>query len=215
LKVFFTKYIEVIQSKNNLRESIYDEYLTENSFQLTNSLSYFILKLYLGVDGNFLDFLKLNKISIPNDIIKSIAKDINKNFGFDYLVLPLNKNNAEIVTEISSQIMYCVNDSKKFQNDINIMDGINKNDTDILYCIISNLFLSKFSLDNYLTSEEYSILFKWINEKLEKKSFKKLNEHSQKILNILICNGNKRTIKIEYNKDLMNLIFALDSFLIH
>jgi hypothetical protein len=160
LKVFFTKYIEVIQSKNNLRESIYDEYLTENSFQLTNSLSYFILKLYLGEDGNFLDFLKLNKISIPNDIIKTIAKDINKNFGFDYLVLPLNKNNAEIVTEISSQIMYCVNDSKKFQNDINIMDGINKNDTDILYCIISNLFLSKFSLDNYLTSEEYSILFK-------------------------------------------------------
>ena len=208
LKVFFTKYIEVIQSKNNLRESIYDEYLTENSFQLTNSLSYFILKLYLGEDGNFLDFLKLNKISIPNDIIKSIAKNINKNFGFDYLVLPLNKNNAEIVTEISSQIMYCVNDSKKFQNDINIMDGINKNDIDILYCIISNLFLSKFSLDNYLTSEEYSTLFKWINEKLEKKSFKKLNEHSQKILNILICNGNKRTIKIEYNKDLMNLIFA-------
>ena len=210
LKVFYTKYIKAIENQINLRNNFYDNFLTEENFSLTNSLSYFILKLYLDFDGNFLDFLKINKIPFPKEIIENIGANIEKDFGFDYLILPLEEKRADKFNEIYRQIIHCLNDSQKFENDIGIVDDINNNDIDVLYCILSNLFLSKLSLDNYSTTEEFVTINKWLNEKLEKNSFKKLNDYSKKVISILINMKNKDGInlKIEYNKDLINLVFA-------
>ena len=51
LKVFYTKYIRVIENQINLRNNFYDNFLTEENFSLKNSLSYFILKLYQRFGG--------------------------------------------------------------------------------------------------------------------------------------------------------------------
>ena len=212
LKVFFTKYINEIEKQINLRDDFYDNFLIEENFSLSNSLSYFILKLYLDINGNYSDFLRLNKIPLPKKILESINNNIdNKTFGFDYLIIPFNKERAVKFNQIYRQIINCINDSKNFQNDIRIIEDINNNDIDILYCIISNLFLSKLSTEKYPIKDEYTLLNKWLNEKLEKNSFDKLNEYSKKILSILInMRDEKNTkIKIEFNKDLIVLLFSL------
>ena len=210
LKVFYTKYITAIENQINLRNNFYDNFLTEENFSLTNSLSYFILKLYLDFDGNFLDFLKSNKIPFPKEVTENIGSIVDKDFGFDYLILPFEEKRADKFNEIYRQIIHCLNDPQKFENDIGIVDDINNNDIDILYCILSNLFLSKLSLDNYSTKEEYNTINKWLNEKLEKNSFTKLNDYSKKIISIIINmkNNDGINLKIEYNKDLINFIFA-------
>ena len=65
-----------------------------------------------------------------------------------------------------------------------------------------------------MISEEYSLINKWLNEKLdknEKNKFNILNECQKKILDILINmnKSNGKTIRIEYTKDLINFIFSL------
>ena len=209
LKVFFTKYINVIVNKNNLRDNYYDNFITDNkdSFTLTKPLSYFILKLYLDTEGNFLDFFKLNKIEFPKEVIDKMNIK-KKEYGFDYLILPFNENDIKQYNEISSKILRSIKNTK-LNNDIDAVDDINNNSIDVLYCLISNLFLSKLSSEEYIREEEYNILKNWLNQKLEKKSFKALNEHSKKILNIMIKMKEEKRIKIEDNKDLMNIIFAL------
>ena len=211
LKVFFTKYINITENNNNLRDDFYDNFLNEEKFNLTPSLVYFALKLYLDIDGNFLDFLKLPKIHFSEDIGKNIGDNIEKDFGFDYLLIPFNEDAAKKYGEIHQQIIACLNSDNKFKNDIGIIDDINKRNIDNLFCVISNLFLSKFSSDGYMLNEEYSILKKWLNEKLEKNQFKILNEVQKKILSLLINVdiSNGKTIKIEYNKDLMIFLFGL------
>ena len=158
LKVFYTKYINETEKEINLRDYFYDNFLTEEVFCLTKSLSYFILKLYLDIEGNYSDFLKLNKISIPNKILENSNNNLDKNFGFDYLILPFNKERAVKFNQIYRQIINCIKDSNNFDNDIGIMEDINKEDIDTLYCIISNIFLSKFILENYEKKEEYSLI---------------------------------------------------------
>ena len=214
LKVFFTKYINITENNNNLRDDFYDNFLNEEKFNLTPSLVYFALKLYLDIDGNFLDFLKLPKIHFSEDIGKNIGDNIEKDFGFDYLLIPFNAKGAKTFGEIYQQIIVCLNSDNKFKNDIGIIGDINKSNVDNLYCIISNLFLSKFSADRYMISEEYSLINKWLNEKLdknEKNKFNILNECQKKILDILINmnKSNGKTIRIEYTKDLINFIFSL------
>ena len=214
LKVFFTKYINITENNNNLRDDFYDNFLNEEKFNLTPSLVYFALKLYLDIDGNFLDFLKLPKIHFSEDIGKNIGDNIEKDFGFDYLLIPFNVKGAKTFGEIYQQIIACLNSDNKFKNDIGIIGDINKSNVDNLYCIISNLFLSKFSADRYMISEEYSLINKWLNEKLdknEKNKFNILNECQKKILVILINmnKSNGKTIRIEYTKDLINFIFSL------
>ena len=214
LKVFYTKYIGVTEYYNNLKDDFYENFLNEEKFCLTEPLIYFALKIYLDVDGNFLDFLKLPKIHFSDDIGKNIGDNIEKDFGFDYLLIPFNAKGAKTFGEIYQQIIVCLNSDNKFKNDIGIIGDINKSNVDNLYCIISNLFLSKFSADRYMISEEYSLINKWLNEKLdknEKNKFNILNECQKKILDILINmnKSNGKTIRIEYTKDLINFIFSL------
>lgn len=209
LKVFFTKYINAIVDKNNLRDYYYDNFITDNkdSFNLTKPLSYFILKLYLDIEGNFLDFFKLNKIEFPKEVHDKMNIK-KKEYGFDYLILPFNEKDIKEYKKISEKIIYSIKNNK-LSNDIDVVDVINNNSIDVLYCLISNLFLSKLSLEEYIREEEYDILKNWLIQKLEKKSFKALNEYSRKILNIMIKMKEEKRIKIEENKDLMNIVFAL------
>ena len=100
-------------------------------------------------------------------------------------MLPLEEKRADKFNEIYRQIILCLKDPKKFENDIWIVDDINNNDIDVLYCILSNLFLSKLSLDNYSTKEEYRTISQWLNEKLKRNSFTKLNDYSKKIVSII------------------------------
>ena len=209
LKVFYTKYINKIEKHINLRDDTYDSFLAKENFSLVNSLSYFILKLYLDIDGNFLDFLKLNKINLAKEIYENIGKDINKDFGFDYLILPFNEKKAIQFCDNFIQVVYCLNDTNGFANDLGIIEDINTNDIDNFYCIISNIFLSKLSLENYTTKEEYSIILNWLNQKLENDSFKILNKYSKNLINIVIGMKKDNLVKIEYNKDLINFIFSL------
>ena len=210
LKVFFTKYINEVENHINLRNKYYDNFLEEENFSLTNSLSYFILKILLDIDGNFLDFLKLKHISFPKEIIGDIGKDTEKDFGFDYLIIPFDSKEANTFNDIYKRIVYCLTDSRHFENDVGILEEINSSDIDTLYCIITNLFLSKLSIDNYITREEYSIIYNWLSEKLKNNEFTQLNQYSKKIINILINMKKQKdiNIKIEYNKDLINFIFA-------
>ena len=69
--------------------------------------------------------------------------------------------------------------------------------------------MSKLSLENYTTKEEYSILLNWFNKKLENNSFTILNEKSKNLINKVINLKKDNLVKIEYNKDLIHFIFSL------
>jgi len=209
IKVIFSKYIDLINDNNNSSiERINNIFSEKNKF--IESFSYYILKLYFDFEGNCRDFISSSSrfIKIPNEI-KDKIETINfgkKYYGFDYLFLPLKKENSKKYNEIIKAIINSLNSQKNLINDLGILSDINKSDIDVFYCIISNLFLSHFTDSNYFETDNYKILKEWFEDRLKQNKFQILNEYSKKIINIVI-NLNSEIFK--YNKDLLYLLFAL------
>jgi len=167
------------------------------------------MKLYYDIEGNFTDF-----IFVSNNFIKfafDLGNVINKNkeqkyYGFDYLFLPLKKENAKKYNEIIKIILNNLKSPKSFKNDLGILSDISKNDTDIFYCVITNIFLSHLSDQFYFENNNYTILKKWFEDRLKQNKFENLNDYSKLIINKFINYTNK---DFDYTKDLINLVFAL------
>jgi len=210
-KVVLTKYIYLIYDNNELKnETINRIFMNKNKTKFIESLSYYILKLYYDQEGNFRDFISSspNYIRIQDDIVDKF-NNINieqKYYGFDYLFLPLKIENSKKYNEIIKIILNNLKSQEEFKNDLGILSDINKSNIDIFYCIISNIFLSHFTGENYFDTKYYSILKKWYNDKLNQNKFENLNKYSKEVINMFI---NSDYSKFEHNKDSMNLLFAL------
>lgn len=157
----------------------------KNKSKCVESLSYYILKLYYDNEGNYRDFFIAsgNFIKFSNDITEKIngGRDREqKYYGFDYLFLPLKKENSKKYNEIIKIILNNLKSKEDFKNDLGILSDINKSDIDILYCIISNLFLSHLTDSYYFETDNYTSLKKWIEDKLKQKKFENLNDNSKK-----------------------------------
>ena len=212
LKVILKKYINIINDYYNfenedLRNNKIDDIFQKKS-KFVESLSYFIMKLYYDIEGNFTDF-----IFVSNNFIKfvfDLGNVINKNkeqkyYGFDYLFLPLKKENAKKYNEIIKIILNNLKSPESFKNDLGILSDISKNDTDIFYCVITNIFLSHLSDQFYFENNNYTILKKWFDYRLKQNKFENLNDYSKLIINKFINYTNK---DFDYTKDLINLVFA-------
>ena len=209
LKVVFKEYINIINNSNNLRSEDIDKIFQKNKSKFAETLSYYILKLYYDNEGNFRDFMNAsgNFMKFSEDFNAKINGDREqKYYGFDYLLLPLKKENTKKYNEIVKTILNNLKSKEKFTNDLGILSDINKNDPDILYCIISNLFLSHLSDPNYFYSDNYSSLKKWLEDRLSQNKFGILNENSKQLINTFIKYDNDNFF---YNKDLLILLFAL------
>jgi len=216
LKVVLKKYINIINDNNNdnkfenddLRNNKIDDVFQKKS-KFVESLSYFIIKLYYDIEGNFRDFISASQNYIKCSF--DFDKEINENnkqkyYGFDYLLLPLKKENAKKYNEIIKIILNNLKSPESFKNDIGILSDINKNDTDIFYCVITNIFLSHLSDKYYFESNNYTILKNWFEDRLKHNKYENLNEYSKLIINKFI---NYTYNDFYYTKDLMNLVFAL------
>lgn len=92
-------------------------------------------------------------------LLKKLMEIENKKYyGFNYLFLPLKKENSKKYNEIIKIILNNLKSKEDFKNDLGILSDINKSDIDILYCIISNLFLSHLTDSNYFESDNYTSL---------------------------------------------------------
>ena len=211
LKVILQKYINIINDYNfeydDLRNDKIDNIFRKNS-KFVESLSYFIIKLYYDIEENFRDFIfaSPNFIKFAIDFDNVINLNEQKYYGFDYLLLPLKKENAKKYNEIIKIILNNLKSQESFKNDIGILSDINKNDTDIFYCVITNIFLSYLTDPSYFESNNYTILKKWFEDRLKHNKFENLNEYSKLIINKFINYTNE---DFYYTKDLMYLLFAL------
>jgi len=211
LKVVLKKYINLINDENNSQnETLNAIFMNKNKTKFIESLSFYSLKLYYDKEGNFRDFVTASKnfIKFPQNINNQITSvDVTKKYyGFDYLLLPLKIEDAKKYNEIIKIILNSIKSQEELKNDLGILSDINKSNIDIFYCIISNLFLSHFSDQNYFDSSNYSILKKWFNDRLDQNKFESLNKCSKEILKMFI---NFDFTLFDYNKDLMVLLFAL------
>ena len=180
IKVFLIKYINVVKENNNKRDDFFKDVFTKNN----DILSYFVLKIYFDIEGNYFDLLTSDKdFEISENVQNKIKEDKEKKyFGFDYLFLPMAKNNINKYKDIISDITNNLNN--KLKNDTGILSDMNSK-TDILFCVITNLYLSKLNDPQYFKKDEYDVLFDWLNKKIDNNDFK-INQHSKKILKLFV-----------------------------
>ena len=208
IKVIINKYIEAIEANTNNNEEYFNKIFTENSDQL----SYYVLKKYLDIEGNIHDSLTSDKnFFFSENIMKKINEDseTKKYFGFDYLFLPMSKQDARKYNDIIKKIQSTLETQKNLERDLGIIGDINKSNIDIVFCVISNLYLSKFNRQNYFIDPMYTTLFNWFNKKLESNSFTMLNNYTKEILKIFINLKDKNEIKFQKDKNLIIILFAL------
>jgi len=110
LKVVFKKYINIINDfENVLRNDKINAIFVKKKSKFVESLSYYILKLYYDNEGNFRDFINASRnfIKFSNDFTENINIDIEnqKYYGFDYLFLPLKKENSKKYNGIIKTIL--------------------------------------------------------------------------------------------------------------
>ena len=203
LKIILIKYIKFVDEEEYKAEEFFKD-ITKNN----DLLSYYVLKIYLDKEGNYYDLIygyKSFEISSKvQDIIKSDNK-MEKFYGFDYLFLPMHSKDLDKYKDIVSDIKNNLNN--KLKDDTGILQDLNSK-MDILYCVIANLFLSKFKKE-FFNQNDYDILLNWLNNKLENKEFKILNQYSIKLLQMFINMKDKKIITYEKNKDLIYILFAL------
>ena len=174
LKVFLKKYINLIYKDSNKVEEKFKNIFTKDiESKVGESISYYILKLFLDFKGNYLDFFKSSGnfgINFSEKITDNINQNMEKKklFGFDYPILPMKINEAKKYNEIIKKIENNINSPENFKNDKGIIEDINNNSIDILYCIISNLFLSRLYDSNFFNFTEYNALHSWLQDKLKK-----------------------------------------------
>ena len=206
LKVILKKYIDLINEQNDLKNDKINKIFL-NKTKLIETLTYYILKLYYDKEGNFRDFLSASRDFIRFSIdFDDKINNIENYYGLDYLFLPLDTENSKKYNEIIKIILNNLKNQEDFKNDLGILSDINKSNIDVFYCIISNLFLSHFTDQNYFDSTNYSNLKKWFEDRLKQNKFENINEYQKQVNNIFI-NSDLNTF--EYTKDLLNLLFAL------
>ena len=204
LKITLIKYIKYVDDDFNK----IDEFLKDNITKNNDLLSYYVLKIYLDKEGNYFDLINSYKIFEISESVKEKVQNDNKKekyYGFDYLFLPMFPKGFDKYKEIISDIKS--NLSSNLKDDTGILQDLNIK-TDLLYCVITNLFLSKFK-NEFFNQNEYDILLNWLNRKLDNKEFKILNQYSTKLLQMFINMRDKKIIPYDKNKDLIYILFSL------
>ena len=202
LKVFIIKYINIVVEDPSKGEDFYNKIFTEKS----DLLSYYSLKIYFDIEGNYFDLLRSDKALVISENIISQIKKEKKQFGFDYLFLPMNQNDLDKYKDIISDIKN--NLDNKLNNDKGIIQDLNIK-MDIFCCVLVNLFLSKFNDQDYFKKDEFDILLAWYKKKLKNNEFKILNQNSKNIIERFINMKEKKIIQNEKNKYLIPVLFAL------
>ena len=202
LKIFLKKYISSVEVDLNNKEDQLSDIFSENE-----NLFYYIIKLHLDNRGDYYDTLKSDLLfKLPDNMEKKFVNNTKKKyFGFDYLFLPLDKNYAKKYNDIIKTIDFH-NLKQSLENDNGIVEDLNKNGVDVFYCVITNLFLSKFKMQDYKNKDEYKLFFNWLNLKLNENEFKILNKYSK---NILLSYINEKEMAINNNQQLIIVLFAL------
>ena len=176
-----------------------------NSNKFRTCLKLYVLKLIYDYKENYYDYAQLNLnnqygigFMRDNDIeeIKGASdSDIipNDMRGFEYYFLPISDAEEEndksryynTFIDVFKGIKNIVNNDEKITNEDNeLLKKIKTNDFDIFYCVLVNLCFSHYYDINF---ENFSNLFKWIQEKM----FLEQKEDSKRDIFEIFINKNK------------------------
>ena len=187
--------------------------------QLRISLKMYILKIFFDNIGNLFLFKTFNftlyqieYTTSDNDIKEVMSKNAlefeSKDCGFDYLFLPIKQDenldftiNENNYKDYENLLKY-LSDIKNEKKDIpDLIENINNNNIDYLYCGLVNFHFSNYYKKLFFNEPKYSILNKWINDRITNKEFEIL-KNNDIISNILLIFIDQNS----YNKILGNSI---------
>ncbi len=94
------------------------------------------------------------------DDLKNRLNSNGKDFGFDFLFIPLQLNTDN---NVYNSIVKKFFKSREIFDDIEIKEEI-KNNIDILYCLLANFQFSRYYNKNYFSLTEYTKIKKYYSE---------------------------------------------------
>ena len=214
LKCYIYKVIKSIQENDeNFRDFdyLFKDVLKfkENSSKISpfiTSIKLYILKLLIYSNGNFSDIRELDLSKFWINDFKDKLDSIEKEFGFDYMLLPIQLDtNINIYNSIIQKFF----NKQNIFNDKNIIKEINNN-VDILYCLFANFHFSYFYNKNYFFSQEYDNAKHYYFSEIKDNYLK--DELIKKIFDYFICLETKNIYKnfnyFNYDQILSLLISA-------
>ena len=202
LKTFLKKYITSVEKDINNKEDQLRDIFSKN-----DDILYYIIKLHLDNRGDYFDIFNNNDLlfNFPDNMVNKLIQGGKRYFGFDYLFLPMTKDEAKKYNDIIKTIDLN-NLSQSLASDNGIVEDLNKYGIDIFYCVTVNLFLSKFKTLDYFNIDEYKILNNWYDSKFKNNEFPILKNNSKNILQTFI---NEKAENINNNEQLIIILFAL------
>ena len=202
IKCFLNKLINCIytnyQDTNDLNQ-IFNAIIKGNainSFRTTFKL--YVFKLIFDKADNYFDFSNKNlsinyQINYRNDedikkfLETNVVESYEKYYGFDFMIIPnTDKNDKNFIFMIKELNSIKERNINNEINDEDLINAINKKyDFDEFFCTILNLHFSFFYSKNYLISNEFIIINKWLEDKINNQEINILahNELIKKIFN--------------------------------
>ena len=238
IKCFYNKLINYLFNHNQAIINDLDQLIiialnkiTER--QLRISLKMYILKLFYENIGNLFLFKSFNfsqyqieYTSSDKDIEEVMSKNAlefeSKDCGFDYLFLPIKQDenldftiNENNYKDYENLLKYLSDIKNENEVTPELIENINNNNIDYLYCGLVNLHFSNYYKKLHFNDTKYINLNKWINDKIENKEFEIL-KNNDIISNILLIFINKdsynkilgKSIELSHNELLCILISA-------
>ena len=218
IKCFFSDYINYLYHFNQeigdtkeINENIIKGN-ANNSFRTTIKL--YILKLFYCLIGNYSDFLqfKYDKYQIyyfqdkdikflrASEELNEINNNINKVYGFDYLFIPVNKNEFDEYISIDTSLINISQNNIKENNDLIVMINHCSN-LDIFLCSIINIFMSNFKDRNYFDSNSYKNLNEFLFDSIYNNKIVRIKNIIKDIL-LLFINIEKYQNQVLNNNDM-------------
>ena len=166
VKCYVYEIIKIIQESNLIGEQ---EFLFHNilkfseansqNYPLRFSLKLYVFKLLIYYNGNYSTINNFME-SYHIDDLKNRLNSNGKDFGFDFLFIPLQLNTDN---NVYNSIVKKFFKSREIFDDIEIKEEI-KNNIDILYCLLANFQFSRYYNKNYFSLTEYTKIKKYYSE---------------------------------------------------
>ena len=205
VKCYLNKLINFVVSNSDPLENGDDlfnnilQFSYEKISPTITSIQAYVIKLFFYCLGNLYDFKKLdlNQFRMNDKNVKDkLNMDNNKNYGFDFLLIPIKGNLDD------NQFMYII--QKLYQlkptelpSESDISSSFNTN-LDILFCIMVNFHFSLYYDSEYFKSDEYRDMNNWFEDVKVGVDFLRNNELIKKIFMYFMEIDNKKTVYRNY-----------------
>ena len=136
------------------------------------TVKYFMLKLLYSCCENLSNFSKLD---LKPFYIMEREININNNFGFDYMLIPLQLNIKDDTYD-SIRLKLNIRTDSEIITDDEINEEI-KNNIDLFFCISINFLFSFYYNKNIYNDREDNQIYNWLSEKIKNQEIESINRN--------------------------------------